>query len=93
MKGPYAQFLQLNTAESSISAADLLGLMRRVGRPAAEFKGKIIPGVPLAALHWEIECTLRGAVVPPETDTIVFVVRADSWLKDFAEPPRRRLPD
>ena len=26
-----------------------------------------------------MECTLRGAVVPPETDTIVFAVRARSW--------------
>ena len=81
MEGPYAQFLQLATAESSIFAADLMALLKTVGRPVAEFKGIVIPGVPPAALHWEVECTLRGAVTPPETATIVFVVRADTWLE------------
>ena len=81
MEGPFAHFLQLTKADSSIFAADLMTLLETVGRPVAEFKGIVIPGRGPDVIRWEVECTLRGAVVPPETDTIVFVVRAHSWLE------------
>ena len=51
MEGPYAQFLQLTTAESSIFAADLMTLLDTVDRPVAEFKGIVIPGGDPAELH------------------------------------------
>ena len=46
MEGPYTRFLQLTEAEtdSSIFATDLRTLLDAVGRPVAEFKGKVIPG-------------------------------------------------
>ena len=79
MEGPYAHFLQLTKAGSSIFAPDLMELLETVGRPVAEFKGIVIPRGAPDEIHWEVECTLRGAVVPLETDTIVFVVHARSW--------------
>ena len=72
MEGPFARFLQLTKADSSIFAADLMTLLETVGRPVVEFKGIVIPGGGPDGIRWEVECTLRGAVVPPETDTIVF---------------------
>ena len=75
MEGPYARFFQLTKANSSIFAPDLMELLEEVGRPVAEFKGIMIPGGAPDEIHWEVECTLRGAVVPPETDPIVFEVR------------------
>ena len=81
MEGPYARFFQLTKADSSMFAPDLIELLEEVGRPVAEFMGIMIPAGAPDEIHWEVECTLRGAVVPPETDTIVFMVRARSWTE------------
>ena len=91
MEGPYTRFLQLTEAGSSLFAPDLMELMEEVGRPVAEFKGIVIPGGGPAEVHWEVECTLRGAVVPPETDPIVFVVRAHSWLEGISRATQEAI--
>ena len=79
MEGPYAHFLQLVKAGSSIFAPDLIYLLELVGRPVAEFKGITMPVEGPNEIHMVVECTLRGSVVPPVTDTIDFVVHARSW--------------
>ena len=83
MEGPYTRFMQLTEqhADSSIFARDLMTLLDAVGRPVAEFRSKVIPGGDPDEIHYEVECTLRGAVVPPETETSVFMVRARSWTE------------
>ena len=83
MEAPYTCFLQLTErhADSSIFARDLMTLLEAVGRPVAEFRSRVIPGGDPDEIHYEVECTLRGAVVPPETETIVFTVCARSWTE------------
>ena len=79
MEGPYTHHLQLIKAGSSIFAPDLMYLLEEVGRPVAEFKGITMPVEDQNEIHLVVECTLRGSVVPPVTDTIDFVVHARSW--------------
>ena len=58
MEGPYAHFLQLVKAGSSIFAPDMMDMLESVGRPIAEFKGITMPVEDQNEIHLVVECTL-----------------------------------
>jgi FtsZ-binding cell division protein ZapB len=76
----YTAFRQVGTElPLLVFERNLMDLAKKVGRPAPEIKGGIIPEFAEGDRCWHVVCTLRGGVVPPLSDELTITVLERTW--------------